>query len=344
MKIPRTKIIATLGPVSSNPVVLARMMRAGLDVVRLNFSHGTPEELRQRVALVLRLNEKTQRRIRILGDLAGHRIRLGMWPGHQPIVLGRGQVFSLIQAEEAHEKNAVSFDYLGSLKAIKPGQAIYIDDGNIFLKVVAVAGLRVKTRVMVGGLVKERKGVNMPGAALEFGGLSAKDRLDIDNAVAAKLDYLAQSFVREARDMRLVRDAIGRRLPGCKLVAKIESREGIENIESIVEEADGIMIARGDMGVCVPVYEVPIIQKQIITLCNKKRKFVITATQMLESMTEHRLPTRAEATDVANAVLDGTDFVMLSAETATGRYPAESVDMMNKIIKFTENWKSREAL
>jgi pyruvate kinase len=329
MKIPRTKIIATLGPVSSNPVVLARMMRAGLDVVRLNFSHGTPEELRQRVALVLRLNEKTQRRIRILGDLAGHRIRLGMWPGHQPIVLGRGQVFSLIQAEEAHEKNAVSFDYLGSLKAIKPGQAIYIDDGNIFLKVVAVAGLRVKTRVMVGGLVKERKGVNMPGAALEFGGLSAKDRLDIDNAVAAKLDYLAQSFVREARDMRLVRDAIGRRLPGCKLVAKIESREGIENIESIV---------------CVPVYEVPIIQKQIITLCNKKRKFVITATQMLESMTEHRLPTRAEATDVANAVLDGTDFVMLSAETATGRYPAESVDMMNKIIKFTENWKSREAL
>jgi pyruvate kinase len=190
--------------------------------------------------------------------------------------------------------------------------------------------------VVEGGLLKERKGINMPGADLDFAGLTEKDRADIPFGIEQKVDYVALSFVRDAADVREAAALIKPALPKCKIIAKVESRQAIRNIDSIIDAADGIMIARGDMGVAIPIYEVPIVQKQIIRKCNAACKPVITATQMLEHMTEHSRPTRAEVTDVANAILDGTDFVMLSAETAAGRFPCESVRMMNDIIKFTE--------
>lgn len=332
----KTKIIATLGPSSSTPGVIRRMMLAGLDVVRLNFSHGTPDERVDRIRIVRALNERYGRHLRILGDLEGPRIRIGALRGHQPLELKKGGVFWLSQKEAVGASGIAPFDYKGSLRAIKKGQPIYIDDGNIHLSTLAVSGKTIKTEVVVGGLLKEHKGINIPGAVLSFERVTEKDRQDIDFAAREKMDYIAQSFVRSARDVRDVKKRIKALWPACRVVAKIESREGINNIDAIIEESDGIMVARGDMGVCVPIYEVPVIQKQIIRKCNLKKKFVITATQMLEHMVESLIPTRAEVTDVANAVLDGTDFAMLSAETASGRYPVEAVDMMNKIIKFTE--------
>jgi pyruvate kinase len=338
----KTKIIATVGPSSSTPGVIRRMMLAGLDVVRLNFSHGTPEERVGRIRIVRALNERYGRHLRILGDLEGPRIRIGALKDHQPLELKKGGIFWLSQKEAVGSAGIAPFDYKGSLRAIKKGQPIYIDDGNIFLKTLAVSGKTIKAEIVIGGLLKEHKGINMPGAVFSFERLTQKDKGDIDFAARAKMDYIAQSFVRSAQDVRAVKKRIRGLWPACLVVAKIESREGINNIDAIINESDGIMVARGDMGVCVPIYEVPMIQKQIIRKCNLKKKFVITATQMLEHMVDNRIPTRAEVTDVANAVLDGTDFAMLSAETASGRYPVEAVDMMNKIIKFTE--QSRRTL
>ncbi|MFH0877123.1 MAG: pyruvate kinase [Candidatus Omnitrophota bacterium] len=335
----RTKIIATLGPASSTPTVVRGMMRAGLDVVRLNFSHGTPEEHEDRIGLVRRCNSVLRRHIRFLGDLEGHRIRVGSLKNHRPLALKKGQVFWLRQGTIVGAGDTVGFDYEDSLAAIRPGHYIYIDDGTIALKVVTVSRRCLETRVVVGGLLKEHKGLNIPEARLHFPALSVKDKADIGVAARYELDFLAQSFVRTARDILEVRKELRQHRARCKVVAKIENREGIRNIEEIIETSDGIMIARGDMGVSIPLEEVPVVQKEIIRRCNKKKKFVITATQMLESMTENRLPTRAEATDVANAVLDGTDYTMLSAETAVGEYPVEAVAMMNKIIRFIEQWQ-----
>ena len=234
------------------------------------------------------------------------------------------------------EGNIIPFDYEGPLGEIKSGQFIYIDDGNIALMVTGHRKKTLKTKVIVGGLLKEHKGVNIPGVRLTFKGLSEKDRRDIGFCVENEVDYIAQSFVRTKDDILRIRELLFDK--DIQLIAKIENREGIKNIDEIINTSDGIMIARGDMGVSLPIYEIPIIQKEIIKKCNKAKKFVITATQMLESMTENRLPTRAEVTDVANAVIDGSDYVMLSAETAVGHHPVETVRMMNKIIKFTEGY------
>ena len=236
----------------------------------------------------------------------------------------------------------IPFDYQGNLERIKPGRLIYIDDGNLILRVKSASTNSIKAIVVEGGILKERKGINIPGVDLEFEGITGKDKKDIIFGIAHKVDYIALSFVRDENDVRQAADLIKSTLPHCRLVAKIESRQAIRNIDKIIDATDGIMIARGDMGVAVPIHEVPIIQKQIIRKCNAAGKFVITATQMLEHMTEHSRPTRAEVTDVANAIIDGTDFVMLSGETAVGRFPHESVLMMNEIIKFTE--KSMPAL
>ncbi|MFH1691368.1 MAG: pyruvate kinase [Candidatus Omnitrophota bacterium] len=339
----KTKIIATVGPSSSSLPVLRRMMRSGLDVVRLNFSHGTYQECVQRIKMIRGLNKTYKRHMRVLCDLEGHRIRIGALEKGQPIALRKGQILYLAQGDFLGSATKVPFDYKGPLKVIKKGQAIYIDDGNIFLIVEQVLRNILKTKVMVAGLLKPRKGVNMPGARLEFGPISSKDKADIEFSIKQKADFIAQSFVRTDKDVHVVRDKIGAKLPGCKIIAKIENRDGIRNIDSIIDASDGIMVARGDMGVSIPFYEVPIVQKMIIAKCNAKKKFVITATQMLEHMVDNRIPTRAEAADVANAVLDGTDYVMLSAETASGAYPVEALDAMNKIIKFTEQAKIRKA-
>ncbi|MDD2703271.1 MAG: pyruvate kinase [Candidatus Omnitrophica bacterium] len=329
----KTKIICTLGPASSSETMIRKMMLAGMDVARLNFSHGKPPELVRRIELIRLLNKKYRRRIKILGDLKGHRIRVGGLSA--PVLLKKSRVVWLTQQNAIGSHEIIPFDYQGPLSPIKNGYQIFMDDGNIALSVIGRTKNRLKAKVMVGGLLKGYKGVNIPQARLEFGGISQKDIQDISFCEEHRLEYIAQSFVRGKNDVLDVKKLLK---PNsiCKVIAKIENREGIRNIDEIIAASDGIMIARGDMGVSLPIHEIPIIQKLIIKKCNRSGKFVITATQMLESMTDNFRPTRAEATDVANAIIDGTNFVMLSAESAVGKYPAETVATMNNIIKFTE--------
>ncbi|MFC1508111.1 pyruvate kinase [Candidatus Omnitrophota bacterium] len=331
----RTKIICTLGPASSNETILRKMTLAGMDLVRLNFSHGDHSSHLERIKLVRRVNKKYRRHVRILQDLEGPRIRVGKFKYCKAYVLKKRQIVWFSQGI-CKDKKTIPFNYEGPVSSIKGAEHIYIDDGNIILRIKKIEKKRVKAEVVLGGTLKEHKGINIPGARLKFPTISEKDKMDIDFGVENKVDYIAQSFVRSKRDIIEIRKRIRSRHPKCQLIAKIENREGIRNIDEIMDVSDGIMIARGDMGVSVPIYEVPIIQKSIIRKCNKRKKFVITATQMLESMTENVRPTRAEVTDVANAIIDGTDFVMLSAETAIGKHPVETVKMMNDIIKFTE--------
>ncbi len=335
----RTKIICTLGPASSNETVVRNMMLQGMDVVRFNFSHGNHAAHLSRINLVRKVNEKYRRHVRILQDLEGPRMRIGRLRGHRAVVLKKRQAVWFSQKDIHETDNVIPFDYEGPLVSLKDAEFIYIDDGSIVLKIKGVEKRRIRTEVVIGGVLKEHKGINVPGARLQFPKISEKDKKDIAFGVEAGIDYIAQSFVRNKKDILEVRKRVRPELESCLIISKIENREGIRNIDEIIDSSDGIMIARGDMGVSVPVYEVPIIQKRIIKKCNKKKKFVITATQMLEGMVENIRPTRAEVTDVANAIIDGTDFVMLSAETAIGRYPVESVKMMNDIIKFTEKHK-----
>lgn len=333
---PRTKIVATLGPASNNYTVLRKMFTAGLDVVRLNFSHGTHKQHRESIRLVRQINQKYRRAIGIMQDLEGFRIRIGHFEGEKTRTLTKGAKFWLTNDLDAHGPKTIPFDYTGDLSRIAEGQMIYIDDGRLALRADSVHATSIKATVIEGGVLKERKGINMPGADLAFESMTEKDRRDLQFGIEHEVDYISLSFVRHANDVHEAAELVRPHLPKAKLVAKIESRQAIENIDAIVEAADGIMIARGDMGVAIPIYEVPIVQKRLIRRCNAAGKFVITATQMLESMTESTRPTRAEVTDVANAIIDGTDFVMLSAETAVGKYPYETVLMMNDIIKFTE--------
>jgi pyruvate kinase len=337
---PKTKIIGTLGPASSNYTVLRKMFTAGLDVVRLNFSHGSHERHLDSMELVRQLNSKYRRHIRIMQDLEGMRIRVGRFKGAKKKLLKERTVVRLTNEGGADGPKTIPFDYDGDLSRIQPDQFIYIDDGNLALRVKSTSVNSIKAVVVEGGILRERKGINIPGVDLEFEGITEKDKEDIEFGIKHSVDYIALSFVRDENDVHKAAELIKPRLPDCRIVAKIENRRAIENIDGIIAAADGIMIARGDMGVALPIYEVPIIQKRIIKKCNAAKKFVITATQMLEHMTEHSRPTRAEVADVANAIIDGTDFVMLSAETAVGRYPYQSVLMMNEIIKFTEKTMS----
>lgn len=317
------------------------MVEKGLDAVRLNFSHATHAQGQVLMSRIDRLRSRGGKRLLVLGDLEGHRIRIGKLKEAKPLNLKKGKIFWLIQDRQFRGRaDAVSFDYEGPITDIRRGHQVYMDDGLIALEVLSVDPLsrRLKTRILTDGELKESKGVNIPQAHLHFGGLSQKDKEDIAFAVASGMDFVAQSFVRTPEDMIRVKDEIASRHGRCGVVAKIENREGIKNIGSILDVSDGIMIARGDMGISIPLEDVPLVQKEIIALCNRKKKPVITATQMLEHMVTERIPTRAEVSDVANAVLDGTDFVMLSAETAAGKYPVEAVDMMNKVIVGAERW------
>ncbi len=333
---PKTNILATLGPASGDYSTLRKMYTASLDAVRLNFSHGSHNQHREYIELVRTLNARYRRRIRIMADLEGFRIRVGKFKSAKSRILKSRTVVWLSNEPGASGPKTIPFDYHGDLSKIKPKQSIFIDDGNLILRVRETTATSIKADVIEGGELKQRKGINMPGADLDFEELTDKDRQDIEFAVSHKVDFIALSFVRDAKDVEQAADLVKPRLPECKICAKIESRQAIENIDAIIEAADAIMIARGDMGVAIPIYQVPIVQKQIIAKCNAAGKIVITATQMLEHMTEHSRPTRAEVTDVANAIIDGTDYVMLSAETAAGKYPYESVLMMNEIIKYTE--------
>jgi pyruvate kinase len=333
----KTKIIATIGPASSSRTILRKMMLAGMDVARLNFSHGSHAEHQYRIDLIRQLNKKYRRHIKIMQDLEGYRVRIGKFKDKKTIELKKRQIILLTNKNTLGDNNIVPFDYPGELTDIKRGSLVYIDDGNIVLEVKARKARYIKTEVIIPGILKENKGINVPGLNLRFKGLTHKDRIDIHFGISNRVDYIAQSFVRDKNDIIHIRNFIKNKLPAPQIVAKIENRQGIKNIDEIIDASCGIMIARGDMGVSVPIYEIPILQKMIIKKCNQRKKFVITATQMLESMTENYRPTRAEVTDVANAILDGSDLLMLSAETATGQYPTEAVQMMNEIIKFTEH-------
>lgn len=339
----KTRIVCTIGPASDSETVLRKMVLAGMRVARLNFSHGSHEEHIGRIRLIRKLSKKYARRVTFLGDLEGPRIRIGRLKDGKPIELRKGARTVLTQKAVAGSDGTIPFDYEGSLDGIKKGHTIYIDDGNIALLVTGKQSKALEAKVLVGGPLKEQKGVNIPGADLDFGPISQKDIEDICFAAGQDLDYVAQSFVRSRKDILEVRKVLGYCGGRCGVVAKIENEDGISDIEDIIKASDGIMIARGDMGVSVPIYKIPIIQKMIIRRCMKDEKFVITATQMLESMTENRIPTRAEVTDVANAVIDGTDYVMLSAESAAGKYPVESVEMMHQIVKFTEDYLAGRA-
>ncbi len=335
----KTKIIATLGPASSSPAVLRRMFEAGLDVARLNFSHGTISERLARLASVRTLNKRLRRHILLLADLKGNRIRVGRLKN--PVELRKNQMV-VLSRNGAGKGDIIPFDYKGSMSRIKKGFLIYIDDGNICLKTLTVSKDSIKCSVITPALLKERKGVNIPAANLDFPELNEDDRADLDFAIANKFDFIAQSFVRCAGDILAVKKTVLARGSTAKVIAKIEAREALENLDGIIEVSDGIMIARGDMGITFPIWQIPVLQKRIIRKCNFLKKPVITATQMLESMTDHRLPTRAEVSDVANAILDGSDYVMLSGETAAGKYPSETVLMMNEIIKYTEAHQGKD--
>jgi len=330
----KTKIICTIGPASNNYSALRKMMLVGMDVARLNFSHGKLAQHAKVINMVRTLNKKYSRRLRILGDLEGYRIRIGKLK--KEVILKKRQTLLLSSDATLCGKGAIPFDYEGPISDIKNGSFVYIDDGNIALKVKSRSKGCLQTEVIIPGVLKEHKGINIPDIKLRFSGLTDKDKKDIEFSVKNKVDYIAQSFVRNKKDILSFRDFVKDRLPNCKIIAKIENREGIKNIDEIIAVSDGIMIARGDMGVSLPIYEIAVIQKMIIRKCNRMKKFVITATQMLESMTENLRPTRSEVTDIANALLDGSDYLMLSAETAAGKHPVESVNMMNQIIKFTE--------
>jgi len=331
----RTKIISTLGPSTNSATILRKMMLAGLDVVRLNFSHGSHEAHLKRMRIVRSLNEKYRRHIRILQDLEGFRIRIGHLR-QGPIDLNKREIVFLANKKITKDAKAIPLDYDGHLTDVSPGSFIYIDDGNIALLTKSRTKTRLKAEVVIPGILKEHKGVNIPGIKLKFKDLTKKDKADLAFGLNHGVDFIAQSFVRNRQDIINIRSCIKDSDTRPQIIAKIENHEGIRNIDSILDVVDGIMVARGDMGVSLPIYQVPVIQKMIIKKCNKRKKFVITATQMLESMTEHLRPTRAEVSDVANAILDGSDYLMLSGETAVGLYPLETVRMMNDIIKFTE--------
>ena len=332
----RTRIIATVGPACADVKTLAEMIRTGVSVFRFNFSHGTLEDHERFLELVRRADRRTSRRVAILQDLAGPRIRTGRLAGGRPVKLEAGQRFLLYRAQTPGTSQGTALDYPGPFDLIHRHQMIYVDDGNIHLQVLKAERDRLVTHVAQEGVLGERKGVNIPGAPLDFPPISEKDVRDLEFAVRHRVEYVAQSFVRDAADVLEVKYRLARVLPQCRVIAKIESREGIQNIAAILRATDGIMVARGDLGISVPIYEIPILQKWLIAACNHRRKPVITATQMLEHMIDHPLPTRAEVSDVANAVIDGSDFVMLSGETATGRYPVETVAMMRTIIQHTE--------
>ncbi len=336
----RTKIIATLGPASSSETVLRKMVIKGLDFVRLNFSHGTEKEHLRRVRLIRTINKKMRRAVKIMQDLEGYRIRIGRV--EQPIMLNKGHQFYLTQDDIIGSSEIVSFDYAGSLKRIKPGTNIYVDDGKLVFEVKAVEKRCLKVKSLASGTLKDYKGVNIPDVKLDFEALTEKDKKDLKLAVKYKFDCVAQSFVRSAKDVELIEGLVRPLHPDCRIFAKVESRQALENIDGIIKQADGIVVARGDLGICVPIYKIPVIQKEIVKKCRQNNKPVVVATQMLESMTEERLPTRAEVNDVANAVFDGATHLMLSAETAVGKYPDRAVDMMNKIMISAERYLEKK--
>jgi pyruvate kinase len=336
----RAKIVATLGPATDDPEVLMQMMCAGLDVVRLNASHGTVEDRRRRLAQVRAAAQRADRCVGVLLDLAGPKIRIECFRDGS-VQLSEGAPFTLDTAldPKGGSAQAVGVAYENLPKDVTTGDTLLLNDGQIVLDVVRVAGTSIETRVRVGGTLSDRKGVNRQGGGISAPALSERDREDIVFAAEEGIDYVAVSFAREARDIEEARTLLRRAGSEARIVAKIERHEAVENLPGIIDASDVIMVARGDLGVEMGYAELTGLQKTIIQQTRTRNKVVITATQMMESMINSPVPTRAEVSDVANAVIDGTDAVMLSAETATGRHPVKAVQAMAQVIEGAEKYQ-----
>jgi pyruvate kinase len=335
----RTKIICTLGPATDSEEKIAALILAGMNVARLNFSHGTHAEHAATIARVRHVARELNRPLAILQDLQGPKIRTGRLRHGEPVELVRGAEFRLTTREVEGTAQLVSTTYTGLPADVQPGDRLLLDDGLLELRVEQVKDTEVLTRVVHGGCLKEHKGINLPGIAVHTPSLTEKDRADLVFGVEQQVDYVALSFVRRAEDIADIKRALAEISPeAAKLpvIAKLEKPSALDNLEAIIACAEGVMVARGDLGVELSPQQVPTAQKHIIEAANRQRKIVITATQMLESMITNPLPTRAEVSDVANAIFDGTDAVMLSAETAVGAYPVEAVKMMGAIIEEAE--------
>lgn len=340
----RAKILATIGPASRDQETFEAMLAAGIDGVRINMSHGTIEEKTADVQMARTTAAKMNRPLALLVDLSGPKIRTRTLRDHQKVELKTGQVFTITTRQIEGDSTQVATNYPGMPNDVKPGDRILLDDGAIELQVESTGETDVVTRVINGGMLGERKGINLPGIKLPILSLTEKDREDLKWAAQQGVDYVALSFVRSAEDCEQAKELIKQAGSSAPLIAKIEKAEAIDHLEAIIAVADGVMVARGDLGVETSVELVPVYQKQIIEQANEAGKLVITATQMLQSMVDNPRPTRAEATDVANAVWDGSDCVMLSGETATGAYPVAAVATMARIIKTAETRRENQSI
>ncbi len=331
----RTKIVATLGPASSDKEVITNLIEAGANVLRLNFSHGTHDDHLERIQTIRQISVEKDYHVALLQDLQGPKIRIGlMKDGGVEIVPGQELIITTDEIEGDNKK--VSTVYKEIVNDVGPGDSILIDDGNIELETISASGSEVVTKVKHGGILKSRKGINLPDTNVSAPSLTEKDRRDLEFGLAQDIDWIALSFVRRADDIREIKKIISDAGSKAKVVAKIEKPEALKNIDEIIEVTDALMVARGDLGVEIPMHEVPLWQKIMVKRCNQAAKPVIIATQMMESMIENPRPTRAETNDVANAVLDGADALMLSAESAAGKFPVEAVNKMSETIKAVE--------
>jgi pyruvate kinase len=333
----KAKIICTIGPSCSSETALRELIQAGMDVARLNFSHGSPEDHVRRIEALRQAASDKGRTICILQDLQGPKIRTGVLKAHQPIILKAGGQITITSREVEGTADLISTTFNALPREVRPGSRVLLSDGRIELRVKSVRGDDIECQIINGGTLAEHQGINIPGAALSIPALTGKDRNDLEFGLQNGVDAVALSFVRSANDVREVKDIIAAHKQDVPVIGKLEKPQALDQLEAILEVSDGVMVARGDLGVEMPPEKVPVIQKHVIRRAAAWRKPVIIATQMLESMIENPRPTRAEASDVANAIFDGTDAVMLSGETASGRYPREAVCMMAKIVVEAEN-------
>jgi pyruvate kinase len=331
-----SKIVCTIGPATRTPRMIRKLLQAGMDVARLNFSHGTHEAHAQSISMLREAAIQMKKPIAILADLQGPKIRTGALAGGGTVLLRTGQRFVITTAKVLGDSTRVNTTFQPMPREVKRGDRILLSDGLIELRVEATNRTEVICQVANGGLLGENKGINLPGVKLQVPALTEKDRADLRFALSQGADYLAVSFVRRPEDVLLAKSLVKRAGKDTPVIAKLEKPEAIDNLEEILRVSDGVMVARGDLGVEMSPECVPVVQKNIIARAREHRRPVITATQMLESMTENPRPTRAEASDVANAIFDGSDAVMLSAETASGKYPVEAVSMMARIIEEAE--------
>ena len=332
----KTKIVATVGPASNSKEMLRRLIQDGVDVFRLNFSHGTHEQHAEVFQFIQELNEELGTNICVLQDLQGPKIRIGDLDGGE-VFLEKGAQLIITTDEVLGNVNMVSTTYQGIINDVKIDDAILIDDGKIELRVDKVEGTKIYTTIKYGGSLKPRKGINLPYTKVSAHCLTEKDLIDLEFALKYEVEWLALSFVRRPSDIYELKELIAKAGKNIKVIAKIEKPEALENIDEIIDAADGLMVARGDLGVEIMMEEVPMTQKMIVKKCNKKSKPVIIATQIMESMITNPRPTRAETNDIANAILDGADALMLSAETAAGKYPLEVIKSMSRTITSVES-------